>query len=148
MRLFDFQIYSEAPLCLPRGWRFYATILAPLCLVLVANVIIFVTIAATIYMSHGSAAPRKTTVHGASLRQCKQLIFFFILLGLNWTFGVCQHVFPSAIFEYLLSITIGLQGLFYFIFLVLLHDKVIASISSLLSSNRNSSDSNANQRSS
>jgi 7 transmembrane receptor (Secretin family) len=118
----QFQVYSGRPLCLPRGWAFHATILAPLCIILICNLFTFVMIFKNLYTM---VEPRRHIDNCISIRRFKQLAFLFTLLGLNWVFGVCQVVFPETrvFFAYLFSFTVAFQGLAYLIFFVLMHDK-------------------------
>lgn len=118
----QFQLYSGRPLCLPSGWAFHATILAPLCVIIVCNIFTFVMIFKNLYTM---VQPRRHIDHCISVRRFKQLAFLFTLLGLNWVFGVCQVLFPETkiFFAYLFGFTIGFQGLAYLIFFVLMHDK-------------------------
>jgi hypothetical protein len=135
--VFCLQVYSEGPLCLPKDWVFLAAILAPLCLVLVFNVLIFAKIAACLFLSKG---PRKSNDHLVALRRFKQLTFLFLMLGLNWTFGVCQFIFPSErIFDWLLCISVAFQGFAYFVFFVIMHEKVLDSLKAIFRTKETSS---------
>jgi 7 transmembrane receptor (Secretin family)/GPCR proteolysis site, GPS, motif len=69
---------SQAYLCLPDGWAFYATILAPICIVLVFNIGIFIMIFKNLYMT---TKPRQHVDRCISLQRFKQLAFLFTLLG-------------------------------------------------------------------
>jgi hypothetical protein len=115
-------MYSGEPLCLPRGWLFITVILAPLCIILAINTYIFLMIAITLYRT---VAPRRHVNYCMALTRFKQLMFLYILLGLNWAFGVCQMVFTdlSVPFAYLFCITVSFQGLSYFVFVIGLHKK-------------------------
>jgi 7 transmembrane receptor (Secretin family)/GPCR proteolysis site, GPS, motif len=126
-----FKLYSGRPMCLPRGWAFHATVLAPLCVILVCNIFTFVMIFKNLFTL---VEPRRHADHCISIRRFKQLAFLFTLLGLNWLFGVCQVIFPETrvFFAYLFSFTVGFQGLAYLIFFVLMHDKARDSWRSLL----------------
>jgi 7 transmembrane receptor (Secretin family)/GPCR proteolysis site, GPS, motif len=130
-----FQFYSKPPLCLPSGWAFYATILAPLCVILMCNLFTFVMIFKNLYTM---VEPRRHSDICISIRRFKQLAFLFTLLGLNWVFGVCQVAFQAArvIFAYLFGFTVAFQGLAYFTFFVLMHDKAIDSWRAILCGGR------------
>jgi hypothetical protein len=111
-------IYSGEPLCLPNGVVFAVVILAPLCIVLAVNTGIFVKIALSLYKS---SIPRRHANYSLALTRFKQLLFLYVLLGLNWAFGVCQMMFPSNIavpFAYLFCITISFHGLSFFVFVI------------------------------
>jgi len=127
----QYQIYSGHPLCLPRGWAFYATTVAPLCVILILNIVIFIKIVVNLYTLF---EPKSHVDRCLSIRRFKQLAFLFTLLGLSWVFGVCQVIFPGAriIFAYLFCFTIAFQGLAYFLFFVLMHDKTRNSWNALI----------------
>jgi hypothetical protein len=120
----QFQVYSQPELCLPQGFSFYATILAPLTFSLVFNAIVFVLIAKNLFTMFEA---RAHVDKGVSIRRFKQLLFLFTLFGMNWIFGVLQLVNPymRVYFAYLFSVTVALQGLAHFVFFVLMHDTVI-----------------------
>jgi len=117
------QYNSETRFCLPKKeWILHATMIAPVCIVLVFNIVIFIMIVKNLYMT---TRPRQHVDKCISIRRFKQLAFLFTLLGLNWIFGVSQIAFPdlSVFFAYLFCITITFQGMTYFVFFVL-HEKV------------------------
>jgi hypothetical protein len=120
----QFQVYSQRPLCLPVGWLFYVTTLAPLCVILVFNVVVFSMIVKNLFTMK---VPRNHVEKRVSLLRLKQLAFLFILLGLNWGFAVGQVVFQQwrVVFAYLFCVFIAFQGVTYFVFFVLLHEKAM-----------------------
>jgi len=130
-----FNVYSGFPLCLPSGWAFYTTTLAPLCVVLVFNVAVFIKIIMNLYIAF---EPKRHVDRCLSIRRFKQLAFLFHLLGLSWFFGVCQAAFPSAriFFAYMMGLTVAFQGFAYFLFFVLMHDKTRDSWKALLCSGK------------
>jgi 7 transmembrane receptor (Secretin family)/GPCR proteolysis site, GPS, motif len=120
----QFQVYSQSPLCLPVGWLFYVTTLFPLCVILVFNLIVFSLIIRNLFSMQ---EPRKHVDKRVSLLRVKQLAFLFTLLGLNWGFAVGQVVFQQwrVVFAYLFCVFIAFQGVTYFVFFVLLHEKAM-----------------------
>jgi 7 transmembrane receptor (Secretin family) len=128
----QFQVYSGSQLCLPQGFSFYATILAPLTIILVLNATVFGLIAKNLFRMFEAKVHVDKDV---SIRRFKQLLFLFTLFGLNWSFGVLQIFNPAlrVYFAYVFSISIAVQGVAYFAFFVLMHDKVRKRLQSLFS---------------
>lgn len=123
----QFQVYSKPPLCLPGGWIFYAATVAPLSLILIFNLIVFALIVKNLFAMRASTQPRRHVEKSVSLQRLKQLVFLFTLLGMNWGFAVGQVMFPHwrVVFAYLFCVFIAFQGLTYFVFFVLLHEKAM-----------------------
>jgi 7 transmembrane receptor (Secretin family)/GPCR proteolysis site, GPS, motif len=117
--------FTGPPLCMPSGNVFYGVVLAPLCLVLVSNLVIFALIVKNLFVDF---KPRCTVKKSVSVMRFKQLGFMFTLFSLNWFSAVFQN-FPlqplwRLVFAYVFSISVALQGISYLVFFVLLHESV------------------------
>jgi hypothetical protein len=116
--------FTEPPLCSPKGALFYATVLVPLCLVLVLNLVFYALIVKNLFVDF---KPRSTLNKTVSVLRFKQLVFMFALFGLNWE--LCcfpKFQFPTALeidfCLHLFSISNALQGIAFLVLRVLLHE--------------------------
>ncbi|XP_059481572.1 adhesion G-protein coupled receptor G6-like [Neocloeon triangulifer] len=117
-------VYKQPPLCLPNGLAFYLTIVSPLAVILTLNFIVFALIIKNVYIMSENE-PRKHANQCLSIHRFKQIAFLFALLGLSWTFGLCQVAFPEwrFFFACLFCFTVAFQGLTYFFLFVVMHEK-------------------------
>ncbi|XP_070567747.1 adhesion G-protein coupled receptor G6-like [Ptychodera flava] len=102
-------------ICWLSRYPFYGAFLAPLCLVIIFNFIVFSLV---IYKMCGLNSPSMTKNSEAfSLRiRLRAAIGVTVLLGLTWVFAIFAVGSASLVFNYLFAIFNSLQGLFIFIF--------------------------------
>ncbi|XP_063243716.1 adhesion G-protein coupled receptor G2-like [Bacillus rossius redtenbacheri] len=102
--------------CFPTDVYFYATVTAPVGLVVLANAFIF---ARVVHAFFGCARKVRPTRGGSkSTRVLFMVVFEFFLLGLPWVFGLLSAV--HVVFLYLFCLTATQHGFVLFLFFVFL----------------------------
>lgn len=105
---------TDGTMCYPTGLALYGGLLAPIGLIIVCNVFVFVSV---IYNLLQVQSANRSIV----LAQLRVSSFLFFLLGLTWIFGFFSRGDgPSLLFAYLFCATATLQGLVLFVYFVLL----------------------------
>ncbi|XP_070568331.1 adhesion G-protein coupled receptor G6-like [Ptychodera flava] len=101
-------------ICWLSDMAFYITFLAPICLVLLFNIIIFCLIIYQICrLNSRITTPNEKYSYISRLRAAIALV---VLLGLTWIFAFFAIGQASLLFNYLFAIFNSLQGLFIFVF--------------------------------
>ncbi|XP_070568359.1 adhesion G-protein coupled receptor G2-like [Ptychodera flava] len=101
-------------ICWLSRYPFYGAFLAPLCLVLIFNSIIYCLV---VYQICGLNSKAMTANERYSyLAQLRAAIGLMVLLGLTWVFAFFAVGQASLLFNYLFAIFNSLQGLFIFVF--------------------------------
>ncbi|XP_070567172.1 adhesion G-protein coupled receptor G2-like [Ptychodera flava] len=93
---------------------FYIAFLAPFCLVLLFNIIVFCLVVYQICRLNSKALTADEKY--GYLSQLKAAVALVVLLGLTWTFAFFAVGQASLLFNYLFAIFNSLQGLFIFVF--------------------------------
>ncbi|XP_047141690.1 adhesion G-protein coupled receptor G2 isoform X3 [Hydra vulgaris] len=109
---------NDAKICVVRGFPFYLGILLPVCLVMVSNIFILISVLRTIN--------RNSDLHNNNKNKKKVRIVFTcsLLLGTTWLFAVLAVGKARDIFQWLFCIFNSLQGLFIFFFYTVENKKV------------------------
>jgi hypothetical protein len=103
-----------------KGW-FYGSFIAPVCIVVLANIIIFVLVAKAIKFAQSG-------IHDKYIwaRKLKISVAVACMLGLSWVF--LAFIWGShdqrLVFEYLFVIFVTLQGFFIFLFNIILNREI------------------------
>ncbi|XP_070567269.1 adhesion G-protein coupled receptor G6-like [Ptychodera flava] len=101
-------------ICWLSRYPFYGAFLAPLCLVLIFNSIIYCLV---IYQICGLNSKAMTPNERYSyLAQLRAALGLMVLLGLTWVFAFFAVGQASLLFNYLFALFNSLQGLFIFVF--------------------------------
>ena len=111
----DAQILSFS--CRLHGVPFIVAFLTPTILILVGNIVAFCFIIRSLLTSGNKVTSDKKTT---GCQQAKQGIAIMVLLGLTWLFGILAIGDAKMAFQYLFCIFNSLQGLFVFVFFVVL----------------------------
>lgn len=117
----DAEIYSitkgigtlKKPFCYPEGLAFWFTIIMPIAVIVLANMILFCIIIYSVFMNS------KIQRHGDTNQLYRSLtvsFLLFFLFGLTWIFGLFSDNIVAA---YLFCITATMQGFVLFIFFIL-----------------------------
>ncbi|KAL5265842.1 hypothetical protein ACHWQZ_G006505 [Mnemiopsis leidyi] len=108
----------------PESIPFYALFLAPIVLVILINLVFFALVAKVIKNSKSSG---NISDQEQILRQLKAAVGVMVLLGTGWFFGIFMSV-PTPQFQvgmqYLFILLNGTQGMFVFLFYIVLNDQV------------------------
>lgn len=109
-------VTSTHNICYPNGLYFVLSVLVPVCIILLVNVILFILVIHAISTGpDGKMRATDTDLVGAQLRVST---FLFFLLGLTWIFGVFS--FSDRLFwSYLFCLTSTLQGFVLFLYFVI-----------------------------
>ena len=92
---------------------FFATFLAPICVIIVFNTVILILVTRRLIVH----ILREKKISGLPIRRVKLkftiiIVFLMMLLGLPWLFGALTVKEASTTFQYLFSIFSGFQGFF------------------------------------
>nr|KAG5702995.1 hypothetical protein BaRGS_014818 [Batillaria attramentaria] len=101
----------ESGICWLKGTAFYVAFVAPVCLILLLNVIAF-TMVLRVITGQGRKLNRSHAI--STGRQLQGAIGVVILLGLTWVFGFLAIDKASVVFSYLFAIFNTLQKHAYF----------------------------------
>lgn len=109
-------VSSSQKICYPSGFTFIISILVPICVILLINIILFILVIHAISTGpDGKMRATDTDLVGAQLRVS---IFLFFLLGLTWVFGIFSFS-DNPFWSYLFCLTSTLQGFVLFIYFVI-----------------------------
>jgi len=102
---------------------FYGAFLAPVSLILIWNIISFVSVTRVMW---GSTKPKTLvkSVHGDISDRIRRIFSVVVLFGLTWTFAIFAINGGGTVFQYLFCIFNSLQGFFIFIFYCALHKEL------------------------
>ncbi|CRL06028.1 CLUMA_CG019410, isoform A [Clunio marinus] len=108
-------------ICYPQGYAFYFSVLLPIGLIVIANLIIFIFVIFNILRSRSanSASLRKNE-KSLTLSQLRVSVFLFFLLGLTWIFGLLSSSGATIIFSYLFCLTATIQGFVLFLYFIVM----------------------------
>nr|CAD7455412.1 unnamed protein product [Timema tahoe] len=106
----------ERDFCFPIGIPFYAAVLAPVALVVVVNLFVFIAILANISRCRSDLRSHVVSRHKFLARRALMGALLFFLFGLTWLFGFFASL--TVVFAYLFCATATLQGLILFLFFV------------------------------
>lgn len=105
-------------ICYPSGTSLYFGLIAPIGMIIVANLIIFILIIYHILI--GPNANIRSTKRTMAIAQLRLSVFLFFLLGLSWIFGFLASIKSGIIFSYLFCLTATIQGFVLFIYFIIL----------------------------
>lgn len=109
-------VSSTHKICYPTGLYFTVSVLVPVCIILLINVILFVLVIHAISTGpDGKMRATDTDLVGAQLRVST---FLFFLLGLTWIFGIFSFS-DNLFWSYLFCLTSTLQGFVLFLYFVI-----------------------------
>lgn len=106
------------PICYPSGVSLYITIILPITIVILANLIIFVVIIYNILRNPAGAI--RHIEKSLAISQIRLLVLLFFLLGFTWIFGLLATMKAGLAFSYLFCLTATLQGFILFIYFVVM----------------------------
>lgn len=107
-------------ICYPQGLAFYLSVLLPVAIIVVANLVIFIAVLYSI-MKGGSpkVASMRKNEQSMLVAQLRVSIFLFFLLGLTWIFGLLASS-EKIIFSYLFCIFATIQGFVLFLYFIVM----------------------------
>lgn len=109
---------SSNPICYPSGHSLYISIVLPVTLVIVANLVIFVVVIYNIVKNPSGAI--RHTEKSLALSQIRLLVLLFFLLGFTWIFGLMTAMKAGLVFSYLFCLTATLQGFILFVYFIIM----------------------------
>ncbi|XP_028416707.1 adhesion G-protein coupled receptor G6-like isoform X1 [Dendronephthya gigantea] len=109
--------YGDNNYCRLQGLPFIVAFLAPAVVIFTGNIVAFCFIIRSLLTSGTRVTSDRKT---SGFQQAKQGIAIMVLLGLTWLFGILAIDDTKVVFQYLFAIFNSLQGLFVFIFFVIL----------------------------
>lgn len=114
-------IPKEYGICYPQGLAFIFSVLLPVGIIVLANLIVFIFVIYSI-LKIGSNKPGNVArcEHSMTPSQLRVSIFLFFLLGLTWIFGLMAASQASIIFSYLFCLTATIQGFVLFLYFIVL----------------------------
>ncbi|XP_028399494.1 adhesion G-protein coupled receptor G6-like [Dendronephthya gigantea] len=115
--IFTLDKYGDKTYCRLHGVPFIVAFLAPIVLILVGNIVAFYFIIRSLLTSGAKLTSDKKTT---GFQHARRGIAIMVLLGLTWLFGILAIGDAKPVFQYLFCIFNTLQGLFVFIFFVVL----------------------------
>lgn len=108
-------------ICYPQGLAFYFSVLLPVGLIVIANLIIFIIVLYNILKSGWSQpGESRKSEQSMTLSQLRVSIFLFFLLGLTWIFGLLASSQATILFSYLFCLTATLQGFVLFLYFIVM----------------------------
>lgn len=109
-------------ICYPRGNAFYFSVLLPIVIIVIANLVVFVLVIYNIVKGGWSSANLRKSEHSMTLSQLRVSIFLFFLLGLTWIFGLLASSQGQAtiVFSYLFCLTATIQGFVLFLYFIIM----------------------------
>ncbi|XP_026759323.1 uncharacterized protein LOC113518543 [Galleria mellonella] len=102
------------PICYPKEFYFIASVIIPISIILVINIILFLLVIKSISQS----SDMRTTDRSLVFAQLRLSIFLFFLLGLTWIFGIISFT-GNFLWSYLFCLTATVQGFVLFIYFVI-----------------------------
>ncbi|XP_028411932.1 adhesion G-protein coupled receptor G6-like [Dendronephthya gigantea] len=109
--------YGDGTYCRLQGVPFFVSFLTPTVLIIIGNIVAFCFIIRSMVTSGAKVTSDKKTT---GYQQARRGIAIMVLLGLTWLFGILTIGDAKLVFQYLFCIFNTLQGLFVFIFFVVL----------------------------
>ena len=113
--------------CLVHGVPFFVSLLAPICIILLLNIVFLILVIRGITKStpHNVRHSRSNMKEDENrLKLAKITLACSVLLGLTWSFGVLAVGELTEMMQYLFCIFNSLQGFFIFIFYTLTNPEV------------------------
>ncbi|XP_064634742.1 adhesion G-protein coupled receptor G6-like [Lineus longissimus] len=110
--------YGLQGMCWLRPIPLFASFVAPACLMLVVNFVIFTMVVWKLYGKKQGTILTKTDKKSTST-QLRGAASVAVLLGLTWTFGLLNIEGAALVFSYLFIVCNTLQGVFIFMFFCL-----------------------------
>lgn len=108
-------------ICYPQGLAFYFSVLLPVGLIVIANLIIFIFVIYNIVkVGWSTSGTSRKSEHNMALSQLRVSIFLFFLLGLTWIFGLLASSQATLVFSYLFCLTATIQGFVLFIYFIVM----------------------------
>ena len=107
-------------ICYPQGYAFYFSVLLPVGLIVVANLIVFVFVIYNIIKVGWQSDNLRKSEHNMALSQLRVSIFLFFLLGLTWIFGLLASSQTTILFSYLFCLTATIQGFVLFLYFIVM----------------------------
>lgn len=89
---------------------FFATFLAPICVIIVFNSVIFILVTRVLIV-HTRRKRSELSIKNV-IKPMIAIVYLMMLLGLPWLFGALTVKEASTTFQYLFSIFSGFQGFF------------------------------------
>lgn len=108
----------RSKICYPSGYALYFGVMAPISLITLANLLIFVLVVKSLVTKNNEV--RSHHDKSIVLSQLRLSIFLFFSLGLTWIFAFLSMTDTSYIFSYLFSLTSTMQGFILFFYFILL----------------------------
>ncbi len=100
--------------CRVHGMPFYFGFLAPICLILISNLVIFAIIMYKLSSRPSRSMEQRDTSEG--MQRLKRAFGIMILMGLTWLFGAFAVSDARLVFQYLFAVCNSLQGFAIFLF--------------------------------
>ncbi|XP_045504954.1 uncharacterized protein LOC123701224 [Colias croceus] len=107
---------NEYAICYPTGFFLIVTVVVPICIILMINIILFISVIYAI--SHGPDGKMRANDIDLIGAQLRLSIFLFFLLGLTWIFGIFSFT-SNLIWSYFFCLTSTLQGFVLFVYFVI-----------------------------
>lgn len=107
-------------ICYPQGFAFYFSVLLPVGLIVVANLVIFIFVIYNILKTGPSIGCLRKSEQNMTLSQLRVSIFLFFLLGLTWIFGLLASSQTTILFSYLFCLTATIQGFVLFLYFIVM----------------------------
>eukprot|EP00112_Aurelia_sp_Birch-Aquarium-sp1_P024728 Seg7957.1 transcript_id=Seg7957.1/GoldUCD/mRNA.D3Y31 product="Adhesion G-protein coupled receptor G4" protein_id=Seg7957.1/GoldUCD/D3Y31 len=107
------QDYGNERYCVVSGWAAYGTMFAPICLIVILNIGVFIRV---FYALQSSAKGKKISKDQkrTGISQLRIAATFSCILGLTWIFGIFAIADARIFFQYLFCIFNSLQGFIIF----------------------------------
>lgn len=102
-------------------WVYYLSFLGPCCVILAANLIIFLRVSRVICTPKLAVRNAPNHTRTVTVAQIRGSFTVMVLLGVTWVFGTMAIGEVRLIFQYLFSISNSLQGFLIFLVRCLLY---------------------------
>ena len=115
--------------CLVTGLPFYVSLVIPVCIILILNVVLLTLVLRGIHdhsnnIRNSKSLSKEESSITYNLKMVKITISCSVLLGLTWLFGFLAVGELTTVMQYLFCIFNSLQGAFIFIFYTLTNNQV------------------------
>ncbi|XP_064628350.1 adhesion G-protein coupled receptor G2-like isoform X7 [Lineus longissimus] len=112
-------------ICWIRDIPFYGAIVAPVCAILIVNIIAFIMVIRQLHrLTERKKLTKMDKAHTSTMTQLRGAVSVLVLLGLTWLFAFLSIGDASLAFAYIFAILNTLQGLWVFVFYCLLKKDV------------------------
>lgn len=108
---------EQSTLCYPQSNVVYTTVLLPITIIIIINLVIFCFI---IHSITRNSLPKRNQNKSLLIHQLKVAILLFFILGLTWIFGILAATQKCILCLYLFCSTATLQGFVLFLFFIVL----------------------------